>query len=587
MTHAALPRSEAFRLRLEVQARARNERQRGTIGLRFRQRSTSDDQFLMTLSRSTISNLRVGYPYIIGYMSVDVRREFHHDLSQLKYLTTIPKRRIQYNLNHNIEKAVKRTTDGSNEKISLMLRFLLNQRYRLDFLNNPTGTTFITYRRTLISVMTSIYSREPVSIIASLLNNCIYLCSVESTESLKNSNTSCDQNAKFCAWGYKFEQYMLSDLPVKVPNIEKPVIENEEFSIYFSSQLGKHRLFYGAQIDGMLAKQNASGPPKTSDVDANLTYLRNADFVELKTNREIHNPRQEKNFKKYKMLRCWCQCYLAGLKGLLVGYRNDEGIIHRVQWFDTEDIVRYCRNMRNGSTLGVRALSRASRSVRRLSVERALESSSGGQKKVIQSISGNDRFRFVNHNMRLPMCLTINLVQHWYSAASGLNGSDVDEWKPQVAIDNLVHFLSYVENCFKSLKTTSKDDFASKEPLTLKFDIDAQQKITGHRRRLIMVRSHARVQIDIQRAQSRSPACKRYARARERARARECRESGECRFFGKVQRMNVRAPGDCLHAGSLSPALSRRFNVLRKSLRSEITTWRNGQRCSSFCFFFQ
>ncbi|PZC87072.1 decapping and exoribonuclease protein [Helicoverpa armigera] len=350
----------------------------------------------MDVNHLSQSNLRVGYPYIIGYMSVDVRREFHHDLSQLKYLTTIPKRRIQYNLNHNIEKAVKRTTDGSNEKISLMLRFLLNQRYRFDFLNNPTGTTFITYRRTLISVMTSIYSREPVSIIASLLNNCIYLCSVESTESLKNSNTSCDQNAKFCAWGYKFEQYMLSDLPVKVPNIEKPVIENEEFSIYFSSQLGKHRLFYGAQIDGMLAKQNASGPPKTSDVDANLTYLRNADYVELKTNREIHNPRQEKNFKKYKMLRCWCQCYLAGLKGLLVGYRNDEGIIHRVQWFDTEDIVRYCR----------------------------------------------------------------------------------DEWKPQVAIDNLVHFLSYVENCFKSLKTTSKDDFASKEPLTLKFDIDAQQKIT-------------------------------------------------------------------------------------------------------------
>ncbi|GBP07073.1 hypothetical protein EVAR_4483_1 [Eumeta japonica] len=41
MTHAALPRSEAFHLRVKVQARARNERQRGTIGLRVRQRSTS------------------------------------------------------------------------------------------------------------------------------------------------------------------------------------------------------------------------------------------------------------------------------------------------------------------------------------------------------------------------------------------------------------------------------------------------------------------------------------------------------------------------------------------------------------------
>uniref|UniRef100_A0A2A4JYW8 Decapping nuclease n=1 Tax=Heliothis virescens TaxID=7102 RepID=A0A2A4JYW8_HELVI len=300
----------------------------------------------MDVNHVSQSNLRVGYPYIIGYMSVDVRREFRHDLSQLKYLTSIPKRRIRYNLNHNIEKAVKRTTDGNNEKISLMLKFLIDQRYRLDFLNNPIDTTFITYRRTLISVMTSIYSREPLSIIASLLKNCIYLCSLESPESLNNSSSSCGQNAKFCAWGYKFEQYMVSDLPTKEPNIERPVIENEEFSLYYSSRLGKHRLFYGAQIDAMLANQTSSGPPNTSDVDANLTYLRNADYVELKTNREIHSPRQEKNFKKYKMLRCWCQCYLAGLKGLLVGYRNDDGIIHRVQWFDTEDIVRYCRTIR-------------------------------------------------------------------------------------------------------------------------------------------------------------------------------------------------------------------------------------------------
>ncbi|GBP82778.1 hypothetical protein EVAR_94936_1 [Eumeta japonica] len=41
MTHTALPRSEAFHLRPEEQARARNERQRSTIGLRVRQRSTS------------------------------------------------------------------------------------------------------------------------------------------------------------------------------------------------------------------------------------------------------------------------------------------------------------------------------------------------------------------------------------------------------------------------------------------------------------------------------------------------------------------------------------------------------------------
>ncbi|CAH1643462.1 unnamed protein product [Spodoptera littoralis] len=346
-------------------------------------------------NQRTQRNLHMGYPYIIGYMSVDVRREYHHNLSQLKYLTSIPKGMICYNLNHNIENAVKRTTDENDEKISLMLKFLLDQRYRLDFLIEPFDTTFITYRRTLISVMTSVYTREPISIVASLLKKGIYLCSVNTAQDLQNRNPSA-QNAKFCAWGYKFEQYMLSDVPCMQPNVKKPVVENEEFSMYYSSQLGKHRLFYGAQIDGMLATRTAPGPPNTDDVNINLAYLRSNKFVELKTNREIHNNRQEQNFKRYKMIRCWCQCYLAGLKGLLVGYRNDDGIIQRVQWFDTEDIVKYCG----------------------------------------------------------------------------------DEWNPQVAIDYLVYFLNYVENCFKSLKDTPGDPFASKEPLTLKFDIDSQQKIT-------------------------------------------------------------------------------------------------------------
>ncbi|KAJ8734782.1 hypothetical protein PYW08_014032 [Mythimna loreyi] len=339
--------------------------------------------------------LQLNYPFLIGYMSVDVHRDYYHDLSQLKYVTSIPNGKINYDLNHNIEKAVKRTTDDNDEKISLMLKFLLDQRHRLEFLHNPPKTTFITYRRSLISVMCASYNREPLSIVASLFNNCIYLCSIENLPAKKNMLPN-DRNAKFCAWGYKFEQYMSSDLSSLQPNIEKPVVENEEFSIYYSSQLGNHQLFYGAQIDGMLVTRTTPGPPDPNDVDANLAYLRNNSFVELKTNREIHSKRQEQNFKRYKLLRCWCQCYLAGLKGLLVGYRNDEGIIQRVQWFSTDDIVRYCQ----------------------------------------------------------------------------------DAWDPQVAINYLAYFLTYVENSFKSLKATSGDDIPSKEPVTLKFDIDANQKIT-------------------------------------------------------------------------------------------------------------
>ncbi|XP_075978953.1 decapping and exoribonuclease protein-like isoform X2 [Anticarsia gemmatalis] len=135
------------------------------------------------------------------------------------------------------------------------------------------------------------------------------------------------------------------NLPDQRPDIEKPVIENEEFSLYFYTTLGQHKLFYGAQIDGMWAAGDTDVRlPETSNLDANLTFLRNNKFIELKTTKELHNIPHVNHFKKYKMLRCWCQCYLANLKGLLVGYRDEKGIVHEVKWFDTPHIANYCKD---------------------------------------------------------------------------------------------------------------------------------------------------------------------------------------------------------------------------------------------------
>ncbi|KAJ0181183.1 hypothetical protein K1T71_003268 [Dendrolimus kikuchii] len=283
-------------------------------------------------------------PFIVGYMSVNESREYYSNLTQLKFLNSIPMGRLSLNLNHNIEKAKKRTTENNNEKIDLLLKFLLDQKHRINF--QDTVFTFITYRRTLISVMCSAFGNsESLYIMATLYKNCIYLCSLDTEHDIQKRQSRSKQQDKFCAWGYKFEQYILSDLPDLQPDIEKPVKENEEFSLYYYSELNTHTLLYGAQIDGLLATNNCADKPlKANDVNAILNYLRSHSFVELKTNRVIQHWKQEQNFKKYKLLRCWCQCYLANLKGLLVGFRNDDGIIQRLQWYDTEELVHYCKD---------------------------------------------------------------------------------------------------------------------------------------------------------------------------------------------------------------------------------------------------
>ncbi|XP_046975351.1 decapping and exoribonuclease protein-like isoform X2 [Vanessa cardui] len=143
---------------------------------------------------------------------------------------------------------------------------------------------------------------------------------------------------------FRQRNHKILNQPNLTPNIEKPVIENEEFSLFYFTTLDNLNLLYGAQIDALLANESTTENPKSNDFETNLSYLRSNKFAELKTNREIQNIRQERIFKRYKLLRCWCQCILADLSGLLVGFRNDLGEVQRLEWFDTQDIVMYCKN---------------------------------------------------------------------------------------------------------------------------------------------------------------------------------------------------------------------------------------------------
>lgn len=150
-------------------------------------------------------------PYIVGYMSVDHARDYHSDLSQLKFLNSIPRGSISFDLNHNIDKAVKRTTDDNDEKINLLLKFLLDQNKRLSMVTPDVDWMFITYRRTLISIMCCVIGgAEPVRISGTLFEGAIYLCSLETPQQVQRRMSRSRQEDKFCAWGYKFEQYLLS-----------------------------------------------------------------------------------------------------------------------------------------------------------------------------------------------------------------------------------------------------------------------------------------------------------------------------------------------------------------------------------------
>lgn len=57
--------------------------------------------------------------------------------------------------------------------------------------------------------MCSLYLREEWSVAATKYKGSVYLCAIDQKEIMYCSQQ--EQN-KFCSWGYKFEQYMLTGI---------------------------------------------------------------------------------------------------------------------------------------------------------------------------------------------------------------------------------------------------------------------------------------------------------------------------------------------------------------------------------------
>jgi RAT1-interacting protein len=79
-----------------------------------------------------------------------------------------------------------------------------------------------------------------------------------------------------------------SDKPDGVPDVRKPVNESEELCVMFRTKLSNHHLLFGAEMDGV----------KSMTAISNYSELAEAEFIELKTSRQIETARQNHNFKR-------------------------------------------------------------------------------------------------------------------------------------------------------------------------------------------------------------------------------------------------------------------------------------------------
>lgn len=88
---------------------------------------------------------------------------------------------------------------------------------------------------------------------------------------------------------------------------------------------------YGAEMDGILSDEI---------LDLDTVDLNKLHFVELKVKLKEERENQKRNYLKFKLRNWWCQCFLVNIKRIIVGIRNQNGIVHQLTDVDVHSIPK-------------------------------------------------------------------------------------------------------------------------------------------------------------------------------------------------------------------------------------------------------
>ncbi|XP_013166521.1 PREDICTED: decapping and exoribonuclease protein-like [Papilio xuthus] len=280
-------------------------------------------------------------PKIIGYIGYE----------NLMFAKSVENKQVNLDLNYLREKTVLKP-QNLDVKLDELLKFLLQNEIRLNLCKNYVidNAKFMCYRGLMTCIACTPYEKkEGWRLVAILFKGNIYLCKRDTEEKRIQKQNFTKEDQKFTSWGYKFEQYILSESPHAEPNPNLPLDENKEFSLVFKTHLKKHTLIYGAEMDGIRCdKTSVESPPDINDdKDVIINYLSKNKFIELKTNRHIEFSRQKRNFRLFKTIKWWCQSMFAGVNTILCGFRNDDGVVEELKVYEVNGLPKISRGFWN------------------------------------------------------------------------------------------------------------------------------------------------------------------------------------------------------------------------------------------------
>ncbi|EEH02596.1 HLA class III protein Dom3z [Histoplasma capsulatum G186AR] len=244
----------------------------------------------------------------IAYFSYDDQHNFHLDESSLRYYYPP---RLPVDLKKGFD-TFEKLDDTGDEHLDALLETIIDLEKRT---GAKCEADLITWR----GMMTKFHLSPPFRL----------LCQNTIGDRMKQYQFS-DRNVER-AQCYKFETLSLLDQPwdatprEKIEGREDQVVNNKaQYCSIVRTGIGGCKLVIGGEVDAVWD----SKPDRKEDP---------INWVELKTSAEIRNDRDMFKYER-KLLKFWAQSFLLGVPKIIVGFRDEHGILHRLEEMVTRDI---------------------------------------------------------------------------------------------------------------------------------------------------------------------------------------------------------------------------------------------------------
>ncbi|KAL1959981.1 hypothetical protein VTO42DRAFT_649 [Malbranchea cinnamomea] len=293
---------------------------------------------IQPLNRFATSSAAIRRPKEIACFSYDDEHKFRLDESSLRYYYPPS---LPADLNRGFE-TFEKLDDTADEHLDALLDTIIAFEKEE---GRKCEADIVTWRGMITKIMTAPFDNmDGFEMNATYYQGTIF---IEENNEYKNTRRAIQRAQKtppgfpsqdmMIYWGYKFETISLLSKPwdeasrEEIESRQDLVVNNKsQYCSVVRTGIGSSKLVMGGEVDAVWdAKPDRKGDP--------------INWVELKTAAEVYN---EKGLMKYerKLLKFWAQSFLLGVPKIIVGFRNEHGILQRLEELATQDIPGMVRH---------------------------------------------------------------------------------------------------------------------------------------------------------------------------------------------------------------------------------------------------